>query len=394
MSDNINYTLVDTAPKLQEFYEQHQTVEWIAFDTEFISEKRYYPQLCLIQVASEHGYFLIDNMAFEGLEPFLALITDENILKITHAGNNDYRLFYQVFGILPKSIYDIQIAAGFAGYRYPIALHSIVSSRLSININKGQKVSDWAERPITKAQIQYALLDIVYLKDLMDSINAELEKSGRIEYAIEEMKTFELESFYMPNLGASIAKSNTLLSLPTKSQIFYIRLYQWREALAKKQNQTRNMILDNKMMTFMAKNIKYGLKALQSHRHIPKKLVFRNADMLMDFYEEPASEEEQALLDKLPKSLKNQQHLNILFEQIDIYIHYISVQSGISPSLILSRTELNKMKVQAEYISPEVKDGWRRKLLGEDILKWLSNRSHLVMNFKDGKLVIEVENKK
>lgn len=389
MSNKIQYTLIDNAEKLQAFYEQHQSTTWIAFDTEFISEKRYYPQLCLIQVASEHGYFLIDNMAFEGLEPFLKLITDENILKVTHAGNNDYRLFYQVFGILPKSIYDIQIAAGFVGYRYPIALHSIVASQLGININKGQKVSNWAERPITNAQIQYALLDVLHLKEIMDKINAKLEKSGRISYALEEMKSFERESFYMPNLAASIAKSNTLLSLPSKSQIFYIRLYQWREAQAQAKNITRNMILDNKMMTFMAKNIKHGLKALQSHRHIPKKLVFREADMLMGFYDEPMSDEEKALLNKLPKSLKNQTQLNILFDQIDIYIRYIGMQSGISPSLILSRTELNKMKVEVGYITPEIKDGWRKELLGDDILNWLANRNQIQMNFNDGALEVK-----
>ncbi len=389
MSNNINYRLILNAKELQEFYEQHQNTTWIAFDTEFISEKRYYPQLCLIQVASEYGYFLIDTLACSDLEAFLKLITDERILKITHAGNNDYRLFYQVYNILPKSVYDIQIAAGFIGYHYPIALHSILSSVLKININKGQKVSDWAERPITPAQIQYALLDVLHLKALMDSINVQLEATNRTEYALEEMKTFEQERFYKNDIAASIAKSSTLLGLPAKSQIFYIRLYQWREEQAKAQNVTRNMVLDNKMMTFIAKNIKHGLNALQSHRHIPRKLAFRQSDMILDFYNQPTTPEEDALLDKLPKYLKNQQQLNLLFDQIDIFIRYKGVETGISPSLILSRTELNKMKADPKYVSPELADGWRKKLLGQDILGWLSRRNKVEMNFKDGQLIIE-----
>ena len=103
-------------------------MKWLAFDTEFIGEKRYYTLLCLIQVKCETGTYLLDSLKIPDLTPFLRLIEDERITKITHAGDNDYRLLNILYGTIPKNIFDTQIAAGFIGYRYPMSFGKLVEA--------------------------------------------------------------------------------------------------------------------------------------------------------------------------------------------------------------------------------------------------------------------------
>lgn len=385
----VDYQYITTSYDLKEFAEEHQDATWIAFDTEFISEKRYYPKLCLIQVASDHGYYLIDPFTVYDLQPFLDLITNPQILKITHAGSNDYRLFYQVHGILPQSVFDVQIAAGFIGHRYPLSLDMLLHFELKVTIDKGQKVSDWAERPMSDEQITYALYDVIYLKQLKDQITQTLQDKGRLHYALEEMRQqLEDEVAYQDDLISSIAKSTTLLSLPKRSLLFYIRLSQWRNEEARLLNVSKNMVLDKKMMAFLTKNIQYGIQRLRSNRRAPRQLLDEHADRLTQYYQDPITPQEQAWLDALPKKQNNQSQIDLLFDQIDLYLRYISDTSEIDSSLILSRTELNKMKLNPTYYPDILRAEWRKQLLGPDLLHWLAQRRPLHMTFQGNTLHI------
>lgn len=384
----LEYQLIENQGELADFCDLHEQVDWMAFDTEFISEKRYYPQLCLIQVASEHGYFLIDTMVVDDLSGFLKMITNEAIVKITHAGNNDYRLFNLLYQITPKNVFDVQLAAGFVGYRFPLALDSLLSGELNVKINKSQKVSDWSERPMRRAQIKYALIDIVYLKRLADQITLKLDALQRRDYALEEMRDLEDHAYYQTDLIKSVVRSTSLMSLPKRNQLFFIRMHQWREQEAKRRDVTKNMVLDNKALSDMAKTVQYGLENLRSNRRLPKGVVFKRGEMLMSFYDEPANEFEEQLLKMLPKRPKHQPEIDLIFDQIDLYIRYIGQQSGVNASLLLPRAELNKMKADAHYMPDVLQKEWRRRLLGEDIFEWFKKRKPLTMAFEMGKMIV------
>lgn len=160
------YYLLETESDLIHFQTLHQGIPWISLDTEFIGEKRYQTLLCMIQVASEKGLFIFDSIKLPHIRPLLDIITNPNILIITHAGENDYRLFYELYNIAPKCIFDTQIAASFIGYKFPVSLRKLVEDELKIKLGKSQTVTNWEERPIKNKQIQYALEDVVNLYDL------------------------------------------------------------------------------------------------------------------------------------------------------------------------------------------------------------------------------------
>ena len=387
-NSQIEYTLITAQNELKSFYEEHKNVKWLAFDTEFISEKRYYAQLCLVQVASEKGLFLIDTIEIQNISLFLELIEDEQILKITHAGGNDYRLFNSLYDTLPKNIYDVQIAAGFIGYRYPLALDSLLREELGVHISKSQKISNWADRPFSQGQIKYALIDVIHLKRLFDSIDQKLEVLKRDQYAREEISLMENATFYQSSFIKKLSSNVTFLSLPKNNKVFYIRLYYWREEKAEARNFSRNMILDNKILVYIAKNIGFGIKQLHQHRRIPSGIIKRYGQIFWDLYNAPITSEEQKILNSIPKKKKNRQNIDLLFNQIDLYVNYIAHKQSISPALLLSRTELNKIKAEPDFPVEELITGWRQEILGKDILQWLKDKQSLEMNFVNGKLEI------
>ena len=110
---------------LTQFAEDNKSVSWLGFDTEFVGEKRYYTLLCLIQIVTENGYYLIDTLVVKDLTPFLRFLEDPEVLIITHAGENDYRLLYGYYKTLPNNLFDTQVAAAFVGYKYPVSFRKI-----------------------------------------------------------------------------------------------------------------------------------------------------------------------------------------------------------------------------------------------------------------------------
>ena len=123
--------------ELDKFYEENKNVEWIGFDTEFIGEKRFHTLLCVVQLSTPIGFYIIDALRINDFSSITKLIEDPNILKLTHAGDNDYRLFYKRFNIIPKNTFDTQIAAGFVGYKYPTSFQKLVDKELKVHVPKG-----------------------------------------------------------------------------------------------------------------------------------------------------------------------------------------------------------------------------------------------------------------
>ena len=138
-----DFTLIENQQALQQFGEINNSISWLGFDTEFVGEKRFFTRLCLIQVITENGLFLIDPFKVKDLGVFLDMLTDPDIVKITHAGDNDYRLIHTDYGIIPRNVFDTQIAAGFVGYKYPVSFRKLVEGELNIFLSKGYAVADW-----------------------------------------------------------------------------------------------------------------------------------------------------------------------------------------------------------------------------------------------------------
>ena len=371
------YTFISENSELEEFYNKNKDVSWLGFDTEFVGEKRYHTLLCLIQVVTEHGYYLLDPLRLNHLDPFLDLLTNQNILKITHAGENDYRLLYNFYNILPRNVFDTQIAAGFIGYKYPISFSKLVENELKIYLKKGYTVSDWESRPINKRQLGYALDDVIYLHKLWHQITDKLKDFQRVEWAEEEMQKLETADFYYSDPHKEALGNNLMLNLSPKEKAFMIRLYEWRTKMAKTKNYSKEMVLPAKFIGSIVRHINGGRAALKNHRRIPKSILDNYMEQFIQMYQPPVTDEEQIVIDRIPPAIITNEGLDTKVELMGLLIKHKCNEEKMAKGLVIYGSSMKRMKSDAMFFDERLNVGWRKIFLGEAIINWLKNREHI-----------------
>ena len=378
-----SYHMIETEETLIQFYSENTGIEWMAFDTEFVGERRFIPLLCLIQVATVHGNYIIDPIKIKDLSLFLEMIENEKILKITHAGDNDYRLLFNLYKVLPKNIFDTQLAAGFVSNTYPISFQKLVEKELNIRVKKGYTVTDWETRPIKMNQLVYALNDVIYLKQLYDTLNNRVLELNRTSWLKEELDSMCTESFYNQPNYKEFVQTSFVNDLSQKEKAFLYRLLIWRKSEAEKLNWSKEMVFASKHISTFVKNINEGKEALISNRTLSDKVLNRHWEQFEEMYLAPISDEEKEVL-KMVKPYKDitiEQELTI--ETLNLLTRYKFMESEIAPSLVLTKGVIKKLIAENDFQAEELQSKWRRELLGPLLCNWLENPKNLKVKFNE-----------
>jgi ribonuclease D len=385
------YKLIETPAALAEFVQENQGIEWMCFDTEFIGEKRFLTLICLIQIGTKNGYYLLDPLKVKDIQPVIDLLVDERVLKIVHAGDNDYRLFNTHYGILPRNTFDTQLAASFIGYKHPVGFSKLVESELGIEVSKGYTVTDWEKRPFQQKQLNYALHDVVHLFELWKQITDQLEKTGRLAWAYDEFRMLEDPATYEQDPYKEVLESNIIKSLRRREQVFLLRLTLWRTEEAQRRNHSREMVLPSKYISAIVRAVHSGLEALQGDRRLPDSVIGKFGRQFVDMYERPATQEEKDVLNRIPRDNSDNPKQDILMEMLDLLVRYKCLQEGISHHIVMPRNVLKKMKNDKDFFDDETFSGWRREFLGEEIVSWFKYRRNLEIKFLDGKFELKMQ---
>ncbi len=386
-----DYTLIKNYQDLEHYCKEiSEKSDWIGFDTEFIGEKRYTPLLCLVQISSEIGNFLIDSLEIDNLSPLCRLFEDESILKITHAGENDYQLFYRLFGVLPRNVVDVQIAVGFIGDGYPSSFQKIVQKYLKVKLSKSQTVTDWKTRPIREKQIRYALNDVIYLKELWGKLKGKLEKKGRLEWVLEECRRFEDVANYELNILQDVMGNKIMHTLKERERLFFMRLSLWREQLAEENNQSRERVLSGKTIPVIVRMMHAGKQSLLSDRRIGDHIVRKHWETFNRLYQEPIEEEERQLLDTISVPPVITEEHNILMDLLNQVFKLICTKNKVAGILLMPRSDFNKMKYDSSFLPSYLGKGWRKEILGESTIQWLEKREELAVRFEEGEIRIGI----
>lgn len=376
-----SYHIIESDEVLQQFHAENASIDWMAFDTEFVGERRYIPLLCLIQVATALGNYIIDPLKIKDLSLFLAMIENPNILKITHAGDNDYRLLYNLYKTLPKNIFDTQLAAGFVSNTYPISFQKLAEKELEIRIKKGYTVTDWESRPIKPNQLNYALNDVIYLKRLYDKLNNKVESLNRTTWLKEELDNLCTEAYYNPPNYKEFLQTSFVNDLSQKEKAFLYRLLNWRRLEAEKLNWSKEMVFASKHISTFVKNINEGKDALISNRTLSDKVLNRHWQLFEQMYQAPINEEEKEVLKMVKpyKDLTIEQEMTI--ETLYLLTKYKFMEAEIAPSLVLTKATIKKLIAENDYIAEELQSNWRRSLLGPLLCNWLEKSKKLNVKF-------------
>ncbi|HRK31601.1 MAG TPA: ribonuclease D, partial [Tepidisphaeraceae bacterium] len=179
-------TLIGDDASLHRMIDHVRAAGRCAYDTEFIGEMTYHPQLCLVQVATTTDIFLIDPLSDVALEPFWELLADPAIEKLVHAGEQDIEPVFRNIGRQAANVFDTQVAAGFCGMAYPVALSKLVLELLSIKLSKGHTFTDWQRRPLSPSQLRYAADDVRFLPAMAAQLKAQIDALNHTAWVAAE----------------------------------------------------------------------------------------------------------------------------------------------------------------------------------------------------------------
>jgi ribonuclease D len=376
-SSPLTYTLIEDASAFLAFYEANKSVDWVAIDTEFIGEKRFYTLLCLVQVASPQGFYLIDTFKCNDLTPLLKLITDPSILKITHAGENDYRLLHSLFGCIPQNVIDIQVAAGFLGYGYPISFQKLLERELRVSIDKSFGVTDWDSRPLQKKQLMYALNDVIYLKDLWQQMSKKLQKHNRLDWVFAEMYKWTSIEAYTENPYKEFYNNKVVHYISTQEQAFLLRLLQWRVREAQRTDYSKEMILADKHLNIIVKYMRSGKQALLQNRLITPNVIEKHWIMLQETYQKPVTDAEKLIIQNIPDPVEDDTEADFTMNFLDILVEHQCERNGVAPQLVIPKSVMKKMRAKKEFFDESIAIGWKQTLLGDTLIDWLRRRNNL-----------------
>ena len=235
--------LITTTDELTNVCKRFAQHDFVAVDTEFIREQTYWPRLCLIQVAGPEDEALVDPLARGiSLEPFFALMANERVVKVFHAARQDIEIVWIQAHLIPRPIFDTQVAAMVCGFGESVSYVNLVKQITHRDLDKTSRFTDWSRRPLSQQQLAYALGDVTHLRDIYRFLKAELEKEARASWLDEEMaglidpRTYEAhpeEAWRRLKLRVKNRKGLAVL----------IELAAWRERAAQAQDVPRNRIL-------------------------------------------------------------------------------------------------------------------------------------------------------
>ena len=263
-------TPITESAELKAFCRRMAGAEYVTIDTEFIREKTYWPILCLVQVAGPDDSAVID-MKAPGIdpEPLYSLLANARILKVFHAARQDLEIFFNKMGEVPAPIFDTQVAAMVCGFGDQVGYETVVNRILGQRVDKGSRFADWARRPLTQKQLQYALDDVLHLRGVYESLAAELAKSKRAAWLEEEMATLTAPQTYR------MAPEDAWRRLKTRggNKKFFAVLKTvaaWREEEAQTRDMPRNRIIRDDSLLDIAAHAPESVEALARTRGLQK----------------------------------------------------------------------------------------------------------------------------
>lgn len=371
-------TPITTTEALREFCAGLADEPFITVDTEFMRETTYWPKLCLIQAASPTSAAIIDPLA-EGidLEPFLALMRDESILKVFHAARQDVEIFVKL-GAMPKPMFDTQVAAMAAGFGDQVSYEALVRQMLRQEVDKGSRFTDWARRPLSEAQLVYALGDVTHLAALYPKLRDRLQKDGRLEWVMAEMGDLTDPALYDTDPEKAWKRLK-----PKKFSAKYLAPFVaaavWRERAAQERDQPRGRILKDEAIDEIAAQAPTDPDAFNRLRSVPKGFGASRLGLELSAELKRVMADPEAHAPKLERPAHNQPAPPSVVELLKVLLKAKSDNAGVATKLIANVADLEKIALSDDADVDALK-GWRRQLFGEDALKLKRGEIALVLN--------------
>jgi ribonuclease D len=342
--------------------------EYVTVDTEFMREATYWPRLCVIQMAGPEEAVIVDAMAPNlDLEPFFRLMANERIMKVFHAARQDIEIVFHRGGLIPHPIFDTQVAAMVCGFGDSISYDQLVHRLTGARIDKSSRFTDWGRRPLSERQIEYALADVTYLRDVYQALAARLGEQGRADWVREEMGVLTSPSTYRLEPADAWKRLKMRVRKPIELAILQ-EVAAWREREAQARDVPRSRVVKDDAIYEIASQQPTTPAALGHLRTMPRGFERSRAAEEILAAVRRALELPKEELPRVPKHRPAANGNGAAVDLLKVLLKMISESYGVASKIIATVDDLEAIAGDDGADVPAM-HGWRRELFGETALK-------------------------
>jgi ribonuclease D len=374
---------ITTTGKLADACARMARHPFVTVDTEFLRESTYYPQLCVAQMASTDEAIVVDALAHGmDLAPFFALMADENVVKVFHAARQDIEICWHEAGLIPRPIVDTQVAAMVLGYGDSISYDQLVARITGDSLDKSYRFTDWTRRPLSEAQLAYAISDVTHLRDVYLKLSADLDARGRIDWMREEMKVLTSPDTYRFEPEHAWERMKTRVRKPKELAIL-MEVTAWREREAQERDVPRGRVLKDDAIGDITVQAPTTIERLGSLRSMPRGFERSKWGEAIVAAVRRGLARDPKTLPRLerPKPVVNGQ---AAVELLKVLLRMTAERHGVAAKVIATVDDLERIAGDDEADVPAL-HGWRRDLFGEKALALKQGR--LALAIEEGRVV-------
>jgi ribonuclease D len=376
--------LISTTSELAAACDRLSRHPFVTIDTEFLRESTYYPLLCVAQMASPEEAVVIDALA-PGVDfaPFLALMANERVVKVFHAARQDIEILWHRAEIIPHPLFDTQVAAMVLGYGDSISYDQLVQRITGDTLDKSHRFTDWTRRPLSRAQVAYAVSDVTHLRDVYLALAAELKRRGRADWLHDEMEILTSPDTYRAEPERAWLRLKSRVRKPKELAVL-IDVAAWREREAQTRDVPRSRVLKDDTVVDIAIQAPTTAERLAALRSLPKGFERSKwGESILDAVKRGLARDARTLPPiERPKLAPNGA---ATVELLKVLLRMTSERHGVAAKVIATVEDLDRIAADDNADVPALK-GWRRELFGDKALALKHGR--LALSIDKGRVVV------
>src|SRR5665213_1156930 len=374
---------ITTTAELAAACERMAAYPFVTIDTEFLRETTYYPLLCIAQVACADEAVVIDALAPGiDLSALYALMANENVMKVFHAARQDIEIIWHAAKLIPHPVFDTQVAAMVLGYGDSISYDQLVARITGDALDKSHRFTDWSRRPLSEAQLRYAISDVTHLRDVYLALVEDLKQRGRADWVEDEMGVLTSPDTYRMEPDNAWQRLKTRVRKPKELAVL-IEVAAWREREAQTRDVPRSRVLKDDVVGDIATQAPITIERLGTLRSKPRGFErSRWGDAIIDAVKRGLERDPKTLpqLDRFRPAPNGAATVELL----KVLLRMTAERHAVAAKVIATVNELDRIAASDDADVPALK-GWRRELFGEKALAL--KHGHLALAVDKGRVV-------
>ena len=358
--------------------------DFLTIDTEFIRETTFWPELCLIQMATPDHEAIVDPFS-KGLDltPFFELMADPSVVKVFHAARQDIEIIYHLGNLIPHPIFDTQVAAMVCGFGDSVSYDQLVQRTSGVQIDKSSRFTDWRQRPLSDKQLKYALADVTHLRDVYLNLRERLDAEGRAHWVKEEMDILESPDTYDLHPDDAWRRLRMRVRKPRELAIMK-SVAAWREREARERDVPRRRVLKDDAIYEIAQQQPTDTAALGKLRSIARGWERSQAGHAVVQAVQSAMALPKDELPRLPRPTQPPEGAAAASELLKVLLKLTTEKFGVAPKIIANSDDLDRLAAEGENAEIGALKGWRRELFGDKALQLM--RGEMALRFVNRKI--------